>query len=252
MDRNELMKTWRKEEQTPFVGWDFSYLDGRLRVGPEPWSYLDRAAELLQRSSSLVDIDTGGGEKLLSLQEHWPARVVATEDYLPNFELATDRLAPLGVEVVRVAVSDTNPMPFADDEFELTLVRHAAFNPTEIARILSIGGTLLTQQVHGMWAWDLVAAFDVEPRWPGVTAARNVAMLQALGLTIVDVRELEGSLSFSDVGAIVYYLKSIPWEVPGFTVETHSRYLFALQERLEVGEQLEFYAAKFLIEACKL
>ena len=57
---------------------------------------------------------------------------------------------------------------------------------------------------------------------------------------------------FSDVGAIVYYLKAVPWLVPGFTVDSHLPYLLALQERLDAGEGLGFYAAKFLIEARRL
>ena len=100
-DRAGLVEAWLREEEQPFTGWDFPHLDGRLRGEREPWSYLDRAAELMGRSSSVIDLDTGGGEKLLGLREHWPAKVVATEDYGPNFELASERLSPLGVEVVR-------------------------------------------------------------------------------------------------------------------------------------------------------
>ncbi len=70
---------------------------------------MERAADLLRRSTSVVDMDTGGGEKLLSLREHWPARVVATEDYRPNFELATEQLSDIGAEVVGTAVSDRRP-----------------------------------------------------------------------------------------------------------------------------------------------
>ena len=65
------------------------------------------------------------------------------------------------------------------------------------------------------------------------------------------MEEWEGHLAFTDVGAIGYYLKAVPWEVPGFTVRSHLRHLLALQDRLEAGEELEFYAAKYLIEACK-
>ena len=219
--------------------------------GQEPWSYLDRAAELMARSSSVVDMDTGGGEKLLSLRDHWPAKVVATEDYPPNFELASERLSTVGATVVRAALSDTAPMPFASGEFDLVLNRHAAFNPQEVARILSPGGVFLTQQVHGMWAWDLQAAFDAVPQWPDATPEKYLPLLEAAGLTIVTVEEWEGRLVFADVGAIVYYLKATPWEVPGFTVRTHLRYLLALQERLEAGEELAFYAAKYLVEARK-
>ena len=140
--KDELIESWLLEEEQPFVGWDFSYIEGRMSEGREHWSYLERAADLMRCSSSVVDMDTGGGEKLLSLREHWPARVVATEDYPPNFELAAERLSLFGVTVVRAAVSDIAPMPFGDSEFDLVLNRHAAFNASEVARVLSEGGAL--------------------------------------------------------------------------------------------------------------
>ena len=153
--------------------------------------------------------------------------------------------------MVKAAVSDTGPMPFADGEFDLVLNRHADFNSSEVARVLSPGGTFLTQQVHGMWLWDLKAAFDAKPELPDVTAERCVPMLEAAGLSIATVEKWEDRLVFEDVGAIVYYLKAIPWEVPGFTVKSHLRYLLAIQERLEAGEELGYFAAKFLLEARK-
>ena len=246
-----MIEHWLLEEQQPFSGWDFSYLDGRMDEGRESWSYLDRAAELMGRASSVLDLDTGGGEKLLDLRDRWPAKVVATEGYPPNFELASERLSASGARVVRAELSDTAPMPFAAGEFELVLNRHAAFNPSEVGRVLSAGGIFLTQQVHGMWAWDLLEAFRAKPQWPDATADKYVPLLEAAGLTIVTREEWEGRLVFSDVGAIVYYLKAAPWEVPGFSVKTHLRYLVALQERVEAGGDLAFYAAKYLIEATK-
>lgn len=102
-----------------------------------------------------------------------------------------------------------------------------------------------------MWAWDLLAAFDAVPQFPDATPELYVPLLEAAGMTVETVEEWEGRLAFSDVGAIVYYLKAVPWEVPGFTVNSHLTYLFALQERVDAGEKLEFYAAKYLIEARK-
>jgi hypothetical protein len=60
-----------------------------------------------------------------------------------------------------------------------------------------------------------------------------------------------GKLAFTDVGAIVYYLKAIPWSVPGFSVDTHLDHLLQLQQRLEQGEALAFEARLYLIEAWK-
>ena len=114
MNLNELLEIWKYEEDQPFIGWDFSHLDGRMLEGQFPWSYRLRAAELMRQSSSVVDLDTGGGEPFLKLYEYWPPKIVATEHYPPNFKLATERLSSFGARVVDVELSDFGPMPFAD------------------------------------------------------------------------------------------------------------------------------------------
>lgn len=251
MDREELIEAWRREEQQPFSGWDFSYLRGRMVEEKPPWSYASRAAELMDGASSLLDMGTGGGERLLALREYWPETVAVTEDYPPNVKLATERLASLGVRVVEVALNGYTPMPFVDGEFDLVLNRHSGTNPAEVARILAPGGTFLTQQIHGLWAQDLIAAFDAQPAWPQATMENKVRRLQDAGLTILVAEEWSGAFSFTDVGAIVYYLTAIPWVVDGFSVETHLAHLLALQDRLERGDGLVFEARKYLVEARK-
>jgi SAM-dependent methyltransferase len=251
MDREQLVEIWKHEEQQPFAGWDFSYLDDRMFEEQPPWSYMSQAAALLQQSSAVLDMGTGGGERLLDLKAHWPNKVVVTEDYPPNYKLATDRLTPFGVRVEAVTLTDSDPMPFADGEFDLVLNRHSGFNCAEVARVLAPGGTFFTQQIHGLWAQDLLAAFDVAPQWPRATLTNNVPKLEAAGLTVVNAEQWAGKFTFSDVGAIVFYLKAIPWLVPGFSVETHLDPLLSLQKRLEAGEQLSFEAGKYLIEARK-
>jgi SAM-dependent methyltransferase len=250
-DSSALIKTWKQEEQYPFTGWDFSHLAGRMLEDQPPWSYSHRAGDLMRRSKAVLDLGTGGGERLLRLRRYWPAKVAVTEDYPPNFKLATERLSPYGVRVFAVPLEDDGPMPFADEEFDLILNRHAGFSAREVGRVLAEGGTFLTQQVHGLWAEDLLAAFAARPQWPTSTPAKYVPQLKAAGLTIVDVREWSGRLAFTDVGAIVYYLKAVPWLVAGFSVETHLDFLAKLQERLDKGEELTFTARKYLIEARK-
>jgi len=194
---------------------------------------------------------TAGGERFLKLRAHWPPTAAVTEEYPPNLALARKNLEPFGVSVFDVRLTDGDLMPFRDGEFALVLNRHSAFNPEEIARILCAGGAFLTQQVHGLWLEDLLAAFGARPQWPEATPQRYVPRLEAAGLTIAEVQEWAGALSFTDVGAIVYYLKAVPWLVPGFGVATHSHHLLALQRRLEAGDALEFTARKYLIQATK-
>jgi SAM-dependent methyltransferase len=246
--RAGLVAGWQAEEQQPFVGWDFAHLAGRMLEDQPPWSYTTRAAELMQGARTLLDMGTGGGERLLKLRAHWPPIVMVTEDYPPNVKLATGRLGPLGVRVVDVPLGLHHRLPFVDGGFDLVINRHSAFSHAEVARVLAPGGVFFTQQVHGLWAQDLVAVFDARPQWPDSTLERDVAQLEEVGLAIRTARNWSGRLAFADVGAIVYYLRAVPWLVPGFSVATHLAALLRLQDRLE-GGGLAFEARMFLIEA---
>jgi SAM-dependent methyltransferase len=251
VNSEEYYDLWKQEGEKPFSGWDFSYLDGRMLEEPLPWSYTSRAIELMRYYSSMIDMGTGGGELLLQLKAHWPKKVTATEEYPPNFELATNRLKPMGVQVIDVKLSEESSMPFVDNEYELILNRHSGFNPREVGRVLSPDGIFLTQQVHGLSTYDLISFFESKPPWPNATPEYYVPRLKAAGLTIKDLREWSGKMSFTDVGALVYYLKSIPWVVLGFTVETHFKFLLSLQRQLENGQTLTFTVKRYLIEAHK-
>ena len=187
----------------------------------------------------------------MSAERHFGVRMVVTEGYPPNMRLALQRLGPLGVPVVDASMSDFTAIPFAAGSFDLVLNRHAGFNAVDVGRVLAPGGTFLTQQVHGLWAEDLLAEFGARPQWPTSTPAKYLPQLRSGGLEIVDAREWQGRLAFTDVGAIVYYLRAVPWLVPGFTVAGHLDSLLRLQRRLESGEGLAFTARKYLIEAKK-
>ncbi|MBZ0298670.1 MAG: methyltransferase domain-containing protein [Anaerolineae bacterium] len=251
MTLSALFENWRREAQEPFAGWNFSHLAGRMIEDQPPWDYMARAAALMDQAESVLDIDTGGGEKLLELREHWPNQVIVTEGYPPNITLAQQQLGPLGVLVVPMESTDFTLMPFRDQVFDLVLNRHGAFHAAECFRILKPGGTLLTKQVHGLWAQDLLAVFGATSQWPDSTPTKYTNYLQAAGFELVDVQDWQGGLRFMDVGAIVYYLKAVPWLVPGFTVEQYSAQLAGLQARLDAGESLTFEARTYLIEARK-
>jgi SAM-dependent methyltransferase len=250
MDDSSLIAMWEREERQPFSGWDFAHIEGRkIEEAPPPW-YPARAAELMRSARSVVDLDTGGGERLLELRPYWPARVWATEGYAPNVKLATERLTPLGVQVVAVESRDDVLLPFEDASFDLVLNRHGGCLPMpEIARVLAPGGALLTQQVHGQTLIDLLTHFGASPQWPEATPAYYIPRIAAAGLELMTLRAYEGAEIFADVGALVYFLRAIPWLVPGFSVATHAEPLLALHARVMRGEPLRFGTRGYLIEA---
>jgi SAM-dependent methyltransferase len=252
MDEAVLIASWSNEESQPFSGWDFGHLRRRYSEEKPPWSYEDLARDTLHGVRAAVDLGTGGGEVRAALADAFPPRMVATEAYPPNWAVARDRLHPAGAFVVAYSADETSSvLPFRDAAFDAVLDRHEAYDAREVARVLAPGGVFLTQQVDGRSHADLLGWFGTEPHWPDVTVERLAADLARAGLAIELARSWRGTISFSDVGAVVYYLKAIPWEVPDFSVGRFRAELLGLQRRLEETGVLRFDEGRFVIRARK-
>ena len=242
------MSQWAKDAAAPFEGWDFSYLNQRMVEGEPPWDYAALARGACQHAQNILDVATGGGEALAALAP-FAGRVTAVEGYPPNIEVARRRLGPLRIEVFKG--NTASGMPFGDATFDLVLNRHGGFRPAEMHRILQPGGTYLTQQVAGDNLADLAEAFGTGQAYPQNTLDRVSEQMLALGFTLRRAENWRGTVSFLDVGAIVYFLKAIPWVVQGFDLETHRPHLMALDEQRKSGRPLVFSYTRFLIEAVK-
>jgi len=240
----DLYTEWKKEEQSFFAGWDFSHLKNRRFEDKPPWDYFVLAKEVLISAKSLLDIATGGGENLAKLAP-LPKETWAMEGYEPNVSVAQGKLTPLGVKVVYVNEKQT--FPFLDGQFDVVLNRHGGLNLSEIYRILQPGGQFLSQQVSGNDLMDLATFFDTKCQYPDnlLNTVKDTAI--KAGFKIIKAEEWTGFVKFLDVGAVVYFLKSIPWVVKGFNVDTHLDYLTKLQNKLDQGEELKFSISRFLL-----
>ncbi len=241
---------WKKEEKTPFSGWDFSHLKNRMIEEKPPWNYNLLAKRLVKKSTAVLDMGTGGGE-IFSSFAPFPARVVATEGYPPNYIIAKKRLESLNVKVIKFSNSLTRKMPFKKEEFDLILNRHDAFNSNELFRILQNNGIFLTQQV-GENLWDLMKEFNVKPmfhRWNAEIARKQ---LKDASFKIEEYRKWKGKVEFRDVGAMVYFLKVVPWIVKNFSIDKYLPVLKRLQEKIDSGKKLVFTEGRFLIKARKV
>ena len=247
----DLLALWKAEEQRPFVGFNFSYFADKWIDETPPWSYEDQVRALMLEAQSVLDIGTGGGEKLLAFRDVWPGQVTVTEGHPPNLQLARDRLEPLGVTVVENSETLEGEMPFDNGAFDLVINRHAAFNIVEMERILRTGGIFLTQQVDGRNLSDLSDAFETKQPWTYFTLDFVLQEIEKTNLVVETAEEWTGQTTFEEIGTLVYYLKAIPWTVPGFSVETHQQYLLKLQRRLEKEKALSFTKKLMLLKAKK-
>jgi SAM-dependent methyltransferase len=236
----------------PVDGWDFSWLAGRATEERPPWGYARAMADRMSRASAALDIQTGGGEILASVPR-LPPLTVATESWPPNVAKATALLHPLGAAVV--ACPDEPPLPFAEGAFDLVVSRHPVKAWwEEIARVLRPGGRYFSQEVGPASVFELVEYF-LGPMPQEVRGSRDPERARRAatdaGLDVVDLRTASLRTEFSDIGAVVYFLRKVIWMVPGFTVERYRDQLAALHRRIETTGPFVATTTRFLIEAVK-
>ena len=156
----DLFNFLLNDVNAPFSGWDFSHIisTGRMVEAPLTWSYGSILLRELRNTPSLLDMGTGGGEYLSSLQP-LPPYTFATEGYVPNVPIARSRLEPLGVKVYEARGNSTT-LPFVDNQFDLIINRHEAYSAREVYRILKPGCHFITQQVGGSNNADLNLLFN--------------------------------------------------------------------------------------------
>jgi SAM-dependent methyltransferase len=245
----------------PVAGWDFTWLGDRVTTSPLPWSFEEIVSSHARDSPDLLDMETGGGEWLAALA-YRPPRTVATEAWSPNVDVAGARLRPLGVTVVwdegapdnvdQRADEKRGRLPFPAESFALISNRHRAFVASEVARVLTPGGIFLTQQVGGSYD-DFYDALGLSR----VKAARQWDLrlakdqLDAAGLRVVESAEDEEVTSFTDVGALAWYLRAIPWVVEGFAINTHRSQLEQLHERIHATGPITVRQPAFWLKANK-
>ena len=234
-----------------FSGWDFRYIAERWKEGPLPWEYAQIVQAHIQPEISMLDMDTGGGELLSSLQP-LPKNTYATEGYLPNVPVAKNRLEPLGVTLIQTNQEDT--LPFDDAFFNLVINRHGSFFAPEVHRVLKPDGLFITQQVGGQNNFELNELLQENPEFQYSYWTLDWATNQLLdaGFHILDRREAFPETIVTDIGALVFHLKIISWQVADFSVEKYHDKLVDIHNMIQDEGELRIKSHRFLIVAKKI
>ena len=252
MNPNEQIAFWKQEEHAAhMLGWDFSHIAGRYTEEDHlPWDYRQIILKHLKPDMRLLDIDTGGGEFLLSLG-HPHALTAATEAYPPNVALCRDKLLPLGIDFL--AADGKRPLPFPDAHFDMVINRHGDYHAQAIARVLKPGGLFITQQVGAQNDRELVHLLlgDVPLPFPDQTLSIARKRFIDAGFSILEEGETFSPIRFYDVGALVWFARIIEWEFPGFSVESCLPRLLKAQKQMQAQGYLEGSTHRFMIAACR-
>jgi len=128
------------------------------------------------------------------------------------------------------------------------LARSASFCPREVYRVLQRGGTLLTvqggtqkdspEQKGGPGLVDLLEG--TSPEWTQPGYGWDIEKIERRVTTI-----------YRDIGAVVYFLKAVPWVIIDFEVNRYRERLYKLHQRMQAEGGLTTSGSERLIEVRK-
>ena len=111
-------------------------------------------------------------------------------------------------------------------------------------------GYFITQQIGGLNDIELNTFLEAEDfqyqDWNLTKASRE---LLDDGVERRKRKQDQTKTRFFDVGAIIYYLKAIPWQIPDFSVEKYYNKLFSLHQLIEKQGYIDVMCHRFFIVA---
>lgn len=140
MENDEEREFYNKVGKS--IGWDFSKIKCGV-IDNSEFRYFDEINKI-SKNKILLDIGTGGGEKILHNIKN--AKLIVGTDFSKEMikraiENSKDR------KDAKFILMDSDKIQFPNEFFDIICARHTPFNSKEVYRTLKKGGTLISEQV---------------------------------------------------------------------------------------------------------
>jgi SAM-dependent methyltransferase len=255
----ELSMTWREYSVAELqevsgsvgdrIGWDFSHMATEQETAP--WDFLEVVSRYLRPGDSVLDIGTGGGERLLSLARQFhtaigvdpdPAMVHIAREHGRQFSHVS--FLSMGAE----------QLDLDDSLFDVVLTRHAPTYVPELHRVTKPSGLFICQGIGGRNMGNIREAFETGSGSRYEEDGRTViADLAARGWHILATASYDVRYWVKDLPSLMFWFKAIAGanEVPAdFSVPRHADVInsliaqFASDRGLETNEHRTLLIAR--------
>lgn len=196
------------------IGWDFSNL--RCASEGEKWDFYQEVTQQCKNTDILLDIGTGGGEKLLSIADA-ALLLVGIDNSSKMIKAAKSNLDSSSVVNVRFMQMDAEQIMFPDQFFNVVSCRQAPFHAPEAARVLRDGGVFLTQQVSENDKLNMKEAFGrgLTDAADGTLKNQYVKELRDAGFRDVQAYDYDAAEWYHSYEDLLFLLQHTPI-IPNF------------------------------------
>lgn len=191
---DEIIESTKQRE-----GWDFSSMNVERQA--VPWHYTEIIKEYLRDEDELLDIGTGGGERVLNLAGHCK-KIVGIDNDPQMIKTATLNGKPYtNVEFY----IDTEKLENTNSTFDVILNRHAPFDLEAIKSKLKPDGYFITQQVGENNMLSIKQALEQPIEEPELTSD----MLEKVFSKVIAKMEYDVEYVVNDVESLIFWLQAL-------------------------------------------
>lgn len=192
-------------------GWDFSRL--RVSRAPAPWVYEQVVRDDLSGTERVLDVGTGGGERLIKLADSYrsaigididPDMIAVARENLP--ESLSDKIE------FKVANADSACLP--DSSLDVVLNRHSVVAVPEVGRVLNNRGKFIWQSLGERNLASVVGPFGGQMLDPDQHPEAIRDSLVQDGFLIKRFDEYDVPYAFMDLESLIFQIKAIAHYLP--------------------------------------
>ena len=241
------------EQVGSVVGWDFGKIDKRKKVIGKKWVFLEVVKGYVTDGTFLLDIGTGGGEKLLEVAKI-AGKAYGIDNQQSMIDAANKNLAEMKMRNVEFKLADAKNLPFPQGYFDVVMCRHAPFYAQQVYRVMKSKGTFLTQQVHS--EKDAINIKRVFGRGQGFGREREanpirryIRELKAAGFEILRRDTYNATEYYADMADLIFLLRNTPM-IPDFDIDKDRKCLEEIESKYARDDSIKTNSARYLI-VCK-
>ena len=138
--------------------WDFSDINS-FEENEGKWDMYEEITKYSNDKSLILDLGTGGGEKVLKNMPKKVGMIIGTDLSPQMIETAKKNVLDYPEVKAKFTVMDNLKLEFPDELFDIVVARHTVINAKEIHRILTKSGNLIIRGVDKYDCWDLKELF---------------------------------------------------------------------------------------------
>lgn len=147
-----------KEFYERIGNWDFSDIKS-VSESKNKWDMYEEVSKYANENSLILDLGTGGGEKVLNNMPKNVGMIIGTDLSQAMIETAKKNSLKHPEIRAKFTVMDNLKLDFPNELFDIVVARNTVINAKEIHRILTNCGILIVRGVDKFDCWNLKELF---------------------------------------------------------------------------------------------